>query len=407
MEDVLKLAAVFIAIILALRKNVFVGYILFLAGLVTALLFGAGFRDIIYGYKDVALSQNFLKIQAVIILITFLGRLLKDIGYLDHLVTASRGLIGGARTAAGVLPLLVGMMPMPGGALLSAPLVGKILPRDRYSPEFAAAVNYWSRHVIEFWWPVYPGIILAAALTQIPIGTMALMQLPMTFVMVPIGYLFLIRKIKETGEGQGHLWKPLMNTLAGVWPILLAIAIYAVTPIHLVFAIMISIGILIIKERPAGRIVRAAAKQALAPRLFALVFGILSFQQMLEITNAVNSIPELSSQYGFPPAAIIIAVAFISGLLTGMLAALVGLSYPILAGFLYQPELNYSNIFLAFVAGYVGMMLSPTHFCLILTNEHFKARLSKVYKYLGIPLLIVFLVGYLLYILAYPWGLFG
>ncbi len=407
MIGVIKLAAVFIAIILALRKNLFVGYILFAAGLVTAFLFGAGIEDILIGYKDVALSQNFLKIQAVIILITFLGRVLKDIGYLDHLVTASRGLVGGARTAAGVLPLLVGMMPMPGGALLSAPLVGKILPRDKYSPEFAAAVNYWSRHVIEFWWPVYPGIILAAALTQIPIGTMALMQLPMTFVMVPVGYILLIRKIKETGEGRGHLWKPLISTLSGVWPILLAITIYAVTEIHLVFAIMISIAVLLIKERPGAKIIKEAAKQALAPRLFALVFGILSFQQMLEITNAVNSIPELSSQYGLPPAAIIIAVAFISGLLTGMLAALVGLSYPILAGFLYQPTLNYNYIFLAFVSGYVGMMLSPTHFCLILTNEHFKAKLSKVYKYLAFPLLIVFLVGFLLYILAYPWGLFG
>lgn len=235
---------------------------------------------------------------------------------------------------------------------------------------------------------------------------MALMQLPMTFVMIPVGYIFLIRKIRETGEGRGHLWKPLLSTLAGVWPILLAITIYAVTPIHLVFAIMISIGALIIKERPAITILRGATKQALAPRLFALVFGIMSFQQMLEISDAVNSIPELSNQYGLPPAAIIIAVAFISGLLTGMLAALVGLSYPILAGFLYQPEINYNNVFLAFVAGYIGMMLSPTHFCLILTNEHFRAKLSGVYKHLAIPLLIVFLVGYLLYVFAYPWGIF-
>ncbi len=407
MEGFLKLAAVFIAIIIALRKNIFVGYILLFAGLATALLFGASLQKILIGYRDVVLSLNFLRIQAIIILITFLGRILKDIGYLDRLVSASRDLLGGARTSAAMLPLLVGMMPMPGGAILSAPLVGQILPQEKYTPEFAAAVNYWSRHVIEFWWPVYPGIILAAALTQMPIGTMALMQLPMTFIMLPVGFIFMIRKIKEKGDGSGHFWKPLGKTLLGIWPILLAILIYAATPIHLVFAIIISIALLIFLEKPATSIVKAAAKQALAPRLFALVFGIMSFQKMLEISDAVNSIPEMAGQLGLPDTAVIIAVAFISGMLTGMLAALVGLSYPILAGYLYQPELNYNNIFLAFTAGYLGMMLSPTHFCLILTNEHFKARLAGVYRHLTVPLIIVFLVAFLLYVLGYPWRLFG
>lgn len=405
MDGVLKLAVIFIAIVIALRKNIFVGYILFAAGLAAAVLFGANFGEILRGYREVLISVNFLRILAVIVMITFLGRVLKEIGYLDHLVEASRHLMGGARTASGALPLLVGMMPMPGGALLSAPLVGKLLPKEKYEPEFAAAVNYWSRHVIEFWWPVYPGIILAAALTQMPIGTMALMQFPMTFVMLPVGYFFMIRKIKETGNGNAPFWKPLGSTLLGVWPILLAITIYAVTPIPLVIAIAISIAILLIKEKPANAIIKAAAWQALSPRLFALVFGILSFQKMLEITGAVNSIPEISYQLGLPTAGVIIAVAFASGLLTGMLAALVGLSYPILAGFLYQPDLNYTNIFLAFTAGYFGMMLSPTHFCLILTNEHFGAKLSGVYKYLFWPLFIVFLVAYLLYLTSYPWGL--
>jgi hypothetical protein len=86
----------------------------------------------------------------------------------------------------------------------------------------------------------------------------------------------------------------------------------------------------------------------------------------------------------------------VSGLLTGMLAGLVALSYSLLAGFLYQPVVIPQNILLAFVSGYVGMMASPTHLCLVLTNEYFKSDLFKCLRLMAIPLLILGVFGYLL-----------
>jgi len=139
----------------------------------------------------------------------------------------------------------------------------------------------------------------------------------------------------------------------------------------------------------------------------ALVFGILSFQQMLELTGAVSSIPRLTVDLGFPPAVVIFALTFTVGLLTGMVAAFVGLSYPLLAGYLYQPDINLGNIFFAFLSGYLGMMLSPMHFCLVLTNEYFKSNLGKAYRTLSIPILLLFVSGLILYLTGYPWELFG
>ena len=150
MNDFWKLALIFLAIVFAIRKKVFVGYTLFGAGLALAILYLLPVGDVLETYKDVLFSERFLSLYGIIILITFLGRLLKEIGYMDRLVDASRRLIGGARTAAAVLPALVGLMPMPGGALLSAPLVAEVLPKGKYSPEFLTTVNYWSRHVVEF-----------------------------------------------------------------------------------------------------------------------------------------------------------------------------------------------------------------------------------------------------------------
>jgi integral membrane protein (TIGR00529 family) len=403
MIDMIKLALIFLGIVIAIQRKLFIGYILLVAGLATAIIYETQPTEILFGYGEMLKSSNFLRILGIILMITFLGKILKDIGYLDRLVWASHGLIGGARAAVALLPLAVGLMPMPGGALLSAPLVGRILAKDKFSPELATSINYWSRHIIEFWWPIYPGVILAAAITGLPIKEMALMQFPLTLVMAPIGYFFMIRKVNIESEGHAQLLTPMYNILRGIWPIILAIGLYALLPIDLLTAIAIAIILLIIIERPGISILGPAVKKALAPKMLVLVFGIMSFQKMLEISGAVGQIPSVSAQLGLPSGAVIFTVAFVSGLLTGMLAGLVGLSFPILAGFLYQPELNLNNIFFAFISGYVGMMLSPTHFCLILTNEYFKSNLAGVYKILIIPLFLLFLVGFLLYLTAYPW----
>ncbi|MEW5923873.1 MAG: DUF401 family protein, partial [Candidatus Zixiibacteriota bacterium] len=208
-------------------------------------------------------------------------------------------------------------------------------------------------------------------------------------------------------KGNGHLIKPIGLIIMRIWPILLAILIYAVTGLELLWCILISLVLLLAIERPAWKVMKETGKEALSPRLIILVFGVLSFQAMLELTGAVGSIPKLTTELGLPAALVIILVSFVSGLLTGILFALVGLAYPLLAGYLYQPDANLANIFLAFISGYVGMIFSPTHFCLILTNEHYRSNLGRVYRILTGPLLLLFLAGFILYLIGYPWNLFS
>jgi len=271
MIEFLKLVFVFAVIVIGIRKKIFVGYILFGAGLLTAILYGANPMEMLDGYKNLLISRQFLQLYAIIILITFLGRILKEIGYLDRLVKISEELVGGARTASGVLPGLIGLMPMPGGALLSAPLVGRVLTDPKYTAEFKTTVNYWSRHVMEFCWPVYPGLVLSAAITGLPIGTISILQLPMTFIMIPIGIFFFIRKISIKNKGNGHFFKPFGMIIFRIWPILLAILIYAVTNLELVYAVLISLILLLIVERPPMAAIREVGKAGHYPRF--LHFG--------------------------------------------------------------------------------------------------------------------------------------
>jgi hypothetical protein len=158
-------------------------------------------------------------------------------------------------------------------------------------------------------------------------------------------------------------------------------------------------------RRASWPLVIPVFRSAINLRLFFMVFGILVFKDMLELSGAVAQIPAEISRVGIPPVVVIFILPFLCGLLSGMVSAFVGLSFPILAGFLYLPQIQLSNIFLAYLSGYLGMILSPTHFCLLLTAEHFRADLGSVYRVFAPALAVLACIGVTLFFLGYPWSL--
>jgi hypothetical protein len=108
---------------------------------------------------------------------------------------------------------------------------------------------------------------------------------------------------------------------------------------------------------------------------------------------------------GIPKAAVAGIVPLTVGLLTGVTTAFVGVSYPILLPFLIPDQVNWGLVMLVYACGLMGVMLSPVHFCLILTKDYFKADLLKVYKMILPPALLLILFAFFLVILGYPWAL--
>jgi len=401
---VLKLLLVLALIVFGIKRKIFVGYLLLGAGVVTPFLFGFGPVDVVLGVWGTLLSSGFWRLFAAIVIITILGHLLKEMGSLDRLTAAARELAGGKRTAAAVLPAAVGMMPMPGGAVMSAPLIGEVLKDDDKSPRFLSATNYWFRHIMEFFWPLYPGIILASGIIGVPVQRLSLMGMIMSAAMIAVGYLFFLRAIPSQNHAPRSLRAAGSMALA-LWPLFLAVFLAMALGIDIVIALLIAVTVTIVTNRSSRPLIWPVIKEAVTVRLFFMVFGILVFKDLLELSGAVGHIPADVARLGIPPAMVIFAVPFMVGLLTGMVSAFVGLSFPILAGFLYSPNIIFGNIFLAYLGGYLGMILSPTHFCLLLTAEHFGAELGSVYKTFIIPLSVLALIGITLYVLGYPWHL--
>jgi integral membrane protein (TIGR00529 family) len=400
--DALKLVLIFVAIVIALRRKISVGIVLLGAGLLMALLFQTGLRPLWQGYLDLVQSHNFILLTSVVVLITFLGALLKELHFLDTLSSAVQGLPGGRRVAVFLLPPLIGLMPMPGGSLLSAPLVGNVLSDGSYAPEFKVSANYWFRHFTEFIWPIYPGIILTEAVTGLPMARVSVMQMPLSALMIVIGLVMFTRRIKSNGGQAARLAPSLAGIVKSLWPIGLAIALYGLLKIDLTWAILIAAAALIVTVRPPRAAMMIATRTALSPKLILLVFGVLSFQMVIELSEAVGFIPDLAARYHFPEEVVVFLVCFTIGILTGMVSAYVGLGYALLAGFLCQPVPDPSLIMLAYLSGFVGVMMSPSHLCLILTNEYFGSDLMKVYKTLAIPISILMVLGAIITLTGWP-----
>ena len=156
--------------------------------------------------------------------------LIMEIGYFMAAEKNGKAIVALARRYGGrhgqaislvLIPAAIGMVPMPGGALFSAPLVGQTAQSSSNSPEWKAAVNYWFRHILEYWWPLYPVVIVTLSIFTLPTWKFMLLQIPFTFVCLGAGYFFLLRHQSFSFNTD----TPAEENLPGIVQVLLPIAI--------------------------------------------------------------------------------------------------------------------------------------------------------------------------------------
>jgi len=121
----------------------------------------------------------------------------------------------------------------------------------------------------------------------------------------------------------------------------------------------------------------------------------MMFKRILEVSGALSSLTRVFPPEGTSAYLLLFTVPFFLGLLTGVNHAYVGIAFPILLPILGEGDPDMVLVMFAYISGFVGILLSPTHFCLVLTLDYFKANLRDVYKILIWPSLIVFSAAFL------------
>lgn len=337
-------------------------------------------------------SFDNLMLAVVILQVIWLSTQMSRAGVMHDLVEAVR-LRTSSRVSMAALPAVIGLLPMPGGAIFSAPLVEECDPSGQVRPLVKVQTNYWFRHVWEYWWPLYPGVLLALDITGLDVWQFVLAQLPFSLVALFAGYFFLLRKVDGTGNAPRRGEKKSLLPL--VAPIIVVVITYAAVKLFLpnivrankyiplllgIWAAMLFVQI----RRPlSGRQWRSVLLSRKSLNLVVLVAAVQIYGAFIEGrlpdgTLLVSTMRLELSELGIPAMAMIMVLPFVAGLTTGLTIGFVGASFPIVISLLGDdpaPGAFIGSVSLAYICGFAGMILSPVHLCLIVTNEHFGTRL--------------------------------
>ena len=137
----LKLVIVFGLIILLFSRHWNLGYVLLIGSALLGLLFGLLVPEILEQGLAAALDLKTLRLVAAVLLITALGELLTEVGSMQRLVSSLQELFADRRLVLVSIPALIGLLPMPGGAMLSAPMIQEIGSGLKLSPERTPSLN--------------------------------------------------------------------------------------------------------------------------------------------------------------------------------------------------------------------------------------------------------------------------
>ncbi|RLB04094.1 MAG: hypothetical protein DRG50_09360, partial [Deltaproteobacteria bacterium] len=117
-------------------------------------------KQFLYGL----LEPKTIKLAGALLLILLLSEIMKETGRMRKMIDSFGAITGDLRAVVALLPAMIGLMPLMGGALVSAPLVVEASNALGLSAERRTFLNYWFRHIWEYFLPTYPGVILTSAL---------------------------------------------------------------------------------------------------------------------------------------------------------------------------------------------------------------------------------------------------
>ena len=332
-------------------------------------------------------SLQTLRLIGIIICALSLSKLMELRGLLLKLAHTLETV--GPKLALHVVPSVIAMVPMPAGALVSATALKDLARRLRLAPAQATFINYWFRHIWELAVPVYPAVIAASVVLSVPLSSVVTTMLPVVPLMAVFGGIASYRILRNSNAERAESLSGrqlVVELFRAAWPVLLLIGL-VLGGIEAAFAFLAAGVLLAAQQRASKEEVKQALRYGFGPKVLFLLYSVMLYKGIVEQSGAAYALFTDMQTVGMPPAVILLALPALVGFATGLSMAFVGISFPLLLPFMsVAGDISGYALFLAYVGGGVGYMLSPLHLCLTLSSEFFGARLGDVYRLMALPL---------------------
>ena len=410
----IKLFAVFAAMLACIRFRLGLWLSILSGSLLLGLAFGMPLTAWLATAGMALTTVKTLLLGLIVILILVLSDILELSGQNRKLMDALSGYLTSPRFRLAFFPSLIGLLPMPGGAVFSAPMLGSVAEGMNIRPEDKVMLNYWFRHMWELVWPLYPGIILASSLAGVPLATLIAYTLPGMIFFTLLGWWFLLRPsrlplpIEAVGERKTrNARKALLHGL----PLIVAIAgslgleglLSAARPDipyewGIIAGLVAAIAWTMLQNRlKPGFLAKVLMQRKLLGMLLAIA-SIFVFKDVMARSGVVEAL-SASAGGGMAMFAASALLPYLVGLVSGITLAFVGATFPLMLGLLQQTGAMDSLIpymVLSLFSGFLGVMSSPLHICYVLSCQYFEVGLGKPWRKLLAPcaLLLAFAVAY-------------
>ncbi|MBI5639635.1 MAG: DUF401 family protein [Nitrospirae bacterium] len=398
MTDLFRIILTFILILLLLRKKLHLGYVMLIASAVLFFLYRMDIRWISRTVGKAVANEVTLKLLLALSLIRIFELILREKEVLSRMMSAAKGFFRSRRAVIISMPMLIGMLPSLGGAYFSAPMVKEATTGLKMSQEEKAFINYWFRHPWEYILPLYPGILLASAVSNMPLYTIIAANLPYALVLLLTGFFYSMRGVSRknipAASGQRDA---LTKGLKSFLPVLAVLLLVVALRIELHYALLAVILPLILMYRYRLKDILRITRHGFALDVIVMIFGIMLFKEAMEASGAVKNLSGFFLEEGVPLLPIVCLLPFLTGLLTGLTVGFVGSTFPLLIS--VTGGASIAMISLAFASGFIGVLLSPVHLCLVLTKEYFRADLWGIYRKIVPSSLVIFISACVEYIL--------
>jgi len=375
MLDIIKVSALFVLMVLLLRRKWNVGYVLLLSAFLLSASYLMPPARMLLVIRDAAVEPVTVKLLVALTAIRVFELILRERDILKEMMASARALLRRRRAVMVSMPLLIGLLPSVGGAYFSAPMVEESSKGADLSPEEKGFINYWFRHPWEYVLPLYPGIVLASAITGMEMRHLIVSNASYALMVALTGFAFSMRGAGGRHPQAGGVSR---KGLLSFLPVAAVLLMVMALRIELHWALLAGLAGLFVFYRYGPKEILRALRYGLSSEVIVLIGGAMLFKEAMEASGAIENISGFFGRAGIPLMPMLFVLPFSAGLLTGLTVGFVGSTFPLLLSFMAAPSLP--AVSFAFASGFVGVLLSPVHVCLVLTREYFKADLWGMYR---------------------------
>ena len=362
------------------------------------------------------LQWDFWRIIFIVFLSLLIVALMDKMGYLNKMVKAVKALAPSLGASFVSISAFIGLLPMPGGAYVSAKLVDPIGKEMKLTGQEATTLNYWFRHIWEYAWPLYTGVIVASAIFAVPISDFVIHMSFLSLLAIIGGFLFIyypiMRKKNIKRENKVDM-KKTWDLIHASWPIIAVMLLtlggipwlsngkITIMRVDLFYSLLfVDLILLVFLLKKKKEDVKYCLKFALKPTFLGVTFAALFMKIAVMETNSMYYTYSFFEMYGIPPFIVIMILPYLAGLMTGVTVAYVAATFPLLLPYIGSPP-NFAAIALAYASGYAGHLTSPVHLCLVLSAQHFKADIYRVIRRVIPSVIFVLSITLLIYFIFY------